>query len=196
MKYKVSEIFNSIQGEGLFSGLVTTFIRLSGCSLKCKFCDSKKTWRNGKELSIKQIVRKVTSYGCGDICITGGEPFEQDITSLAKELLNNGYKIQIETNGTQPIPKEISDKCFISCSPKGDILWDYSPIWNQVKYIVANKNDIKQVREISGMICGDIYLCVQPIWGSKEALKLCVDEVIKNDKIKLSLQMHKYMGIK
>ena len=97
---KVNEIFYSIQGEGKFTGTPMIFIRLSGCNLKCKFCDTKH--QRFKRMTEERILYKVRdlNHNCRIVCITGGEPFKQDIFFLTEMLKDAGYYIHIETNGT------------------------------------------------------------------------------------------------
>lgn len=100
---KVTEIFNSIEGEGKRAGLPATFIRLHGCNLRCSYCDSMyavdgKDW---KEMSINEIVEKVKKIGCTNITLTGGEPLiHENINELIKALIRENCSINVETNGT------------------------------------------------------------------------------------------------
>lgn len=103
---KVHSIFNSVSGEvgGIVQGSLTTFIRLSGCNLRCSYCDTKKTWDidNGIDLSVFQIVKRITDLECKNILITGGEPLlqQKELEDLCRILQSNDCFIQIETNGT------------------------------------------------------------------------------------------------
>ena len=105
MKYKVNEIFYSLQGEGWWTGTPMVFVRLSGCNLKCPWCDT--DHRNGVEMSADEILSKVreASQGlCRRVCITGGEPLLQLDRALVKTLRDAGLKLHLETNGTLPLP--------------------------------------------------------------------------------------------
>jgi len=95
---KVCEIYRSIQGEGLDIGRPTTFVRLSGCNLKCTFCDTKYAWTEFKEMTPEEVASEVYKLGCRNICITGGEPLLQDLTELLDRLRHR--RVTIETNGT------------------------------------------------------------------------------------------------
>ena len=117
---KVSEVFCSIQGEGPQVGMVTNFIRLSGCNLSCDWCDSKYA-QKGKEMSIQQIIESLNSH-CRNVVITGGEPFiHKDLYTLIKSLSN--YNIYIESNGTIFDSRLIGIATFI-ISPKLEFLND------------------------------------------------------------------------
>lgn len=100
---QVSEIFYSIQGEGASCGRATAFIRLGGCSLGCQWCDTKYTWRGGPLWEEQRILDTVKGFPARRVVVTGGEPFEQDITSLLHALREAGFTIEIETAGFAPL---------------------------------------------------------------------------------------------
>lgn len=99
----VNEIFWSFQGEGLRAGVPSIFIRLAGCSLRCPYCDTPGSWENGTEFTLEKILETVDSYHSqypgSQVVITGGEPLEQDIIELTKQLKNRDLFISLETNG-------------------------------------------------------------------------------------------------
>jgi len=99
---KVGEIFSSIQGEGRFIGLPQVFVRLSGCNLRCDWCDTKEWWDKGTEMEVSQIIGKVRSFGIKSVCVTGGEPMLQadELLTLLNSLKKLSYFILLETNGT------------------------------------------------------------------------------------------------
>ncbi len=99
--FKVNEIFKSIQGESTYAGLPCTFIRLAGCNLRCTYCDTNYAFYHGKELSDDEIIAKIEEFGVNCIEFTGGEPLLQEETPpLLKTLLDKGYKVLVETNGS------------------------------------------------------------------------------------------------
>ena len=99
---KVCEIFYSIEGEGIEIGRLEVFVRLSGCNLRCKWCDTKYAWEEGKEMSVDEVIKEIKKYPCKSVSITGGEPLLQreEVFELVKKLKEMGYWIQINTNGT------------------------------------------------------------------------------------------------
>ena len=126
-KLEVNSIFHTIQGEGPFCGTPAVFIRLAGCNLQCPQCDTEYTERN--PLSILHIANYVSTFANkGLVVITGGEPFRQKIGPLIRILINAGYYVQVETNGTLPPPADINwgqnqdislrSGAYIVCSPK------------------------------------------------------------------------------
>ena len=112
---KVNETFLSLQGEGYFTGTAAFFLRLSGCNLRCPFCDTQH--QSYTEMSEDEIVAEASRHKPRHIVITGGEPALQLTESLVDKLHAAGFFIQVETNGTLPLPEGID---WVTCSPKGD----------------------------------------------------------------------------
>jgi organic radical activating enzyme len=113
--YKISEIFYSIQGEGLLQGLPMIFIRLSGCNLRCSFCDTKYAFKKRRTTDAAEILAEIRQYPCKRVCITGGEPFLQNLSPLVNVLKEKNYFVCAETNGTlwQKLPID-----WLTVSPK------------------------------------------------------------------------------
>ncbi|MBI5410049.1 MAG: radical SAM protein [Nitrospirae bacterium] len=98
---KINEIFKSIQGESTYAGLPCTFVRLAGCNLRCTYCDTNYAYYNGRQISDEEIISKIEEYGVKCVEFTGGEPLLQEETpQLIKTLLDKGYNVLIETNGS------------------------------------------------------------------------------------------------
>ena len=126
--YRVNEIFYSLQGEGFWTGTPMVFIRLSGCNLRCSFCDTKH--QEFRLMSAEDIVRTVSKIDreanknnpswddCGHVCITGGEPLLQLDSDLISALHKHDYTIHLETNGTKPVPPMVD---WVTLSPKEDV---------------------------------------------------------------------------
>ena len=115
---KVNEIFYSLQGEGIYTGTAAVFLRLSGCNMKCWFCDTK-GHEQGTEMTEEEIAERVSQYPARHIVITGGEPTMQLNARLTRLLHEKGFFIQIETNGALPL-KDGTEVDWITCSPKGN----------------------------------------------------------------------------
>ncbi len=115
---KVNEIFYSLQGEGVYTGTAAVFLRLSGCNMKCWFCDTK-GHEQGTEMTEEEIAERVSQYPSRHIVITGGEPTMQLNARLTRLLHEKGFFIQIETNGALPL-KDGTEVDWITCSPKGN----------------------------------------------------------------------------
>lgn len=111
MKYRVNEIFYSIQGEGPYMGVPTVFIRFAGCNLTCSWCDTEYAREDGEERTIEEIIQLVEQEPECDVCLTGGEPLlQKNLEQLAKMLLKGGHRLLLETNGS------ISVKNFIKAT--------------------------------------------------------------------------------
>jgi len=101
---KVNEIFLDIQGESTWIGKPCVFVRLTGCDLRCSYCDTKYAYHKGKQYNLNDVIRKVRSFGCSLVEITGGEPLLQPETpKLVQKFLDDGFSVLIETNGTLDI---------------------------------------------------------------------------------------------
>ena len=104
MQLAVVEIFYSIQGESTFAGCPCVFIRLAGCNLDCRYCDTPAARAGGREMSVDAVVTAVAAYGCPLVEVTGGEPLLQDgVPELCRRLLADGRRVLLETNGTLPL---------------------------------------------------------------------------------------------
>lgn len=113
MAYRVNEIFYSLQGEGYFTGTPAVFLRLSGCNLCCPFCDT--DHHHSSLIEIDELISKLISFPARHLVITGGEPSLQVDRLLVDMAHDAGFYVQIETNGTHPLPDNID---WITCSPK------------------------------------------------------------------------------
>jgi len=202
---KITEIFSSVQGEGLRQGEPTIFIRLSGCNLKCSFCDTKYTWEGSQQYSVDQVLEEVRKIRQGFpaqwICITGGEPLLQDIDGLTKALKKEGLKIQVETNATlyRTLPVD-----WYSISPKPD-RYTYRPEYREkakeVKIIITKNLDLESIRRLRMRFPEKTPVLLQPQsnrkWSMNLGMKL-IRQTIKAGlrNIRLSSQMHKIFGFR
>lgn len=221
----VHSIFLTIQGEGPFTGQPAIFIRLAGCNLTCPQCDTDYTssrYQTGIEF-VLQSVDEINHYGKTKlVVITGGEPFRQNVYPLIRTLLDIGYTVQIETNGTLPISKNLENycsihadlinRCFIVCSPKTDkINKKLQPFICAYKYVLSHDNIYKDGLPIKVLghkvktkvarppteFAGKIY--VQPCDSKNESvnklnLQACIDSALVHNYI-LQLQVHKLIGL-
>jgi 7-carboxy-7-deazaguanine synthase len=151
MKLKVNEIFHSIQGESVHSGLPCTFIRLTGCNLRCRYCDTRYAFTEGNRRTVSQILEQVAGFGCNLVEITGGEPlFQENTPELARSLLATGYQVLVETNGSLDIDR-IGPGCSrimdIKCPSSGEAErndlnnLDRLTENDQVKFVIGDRND-------------------------------------------------------
>lgn len=180
--YRVNEIFYSLQGEGFFTGTPAVFLRLSGCNLRCSFCDTDHF--ASEELTAAEIVAKAAAHPARHIVVTGGEPTLQLDDELVSLLHDMGFFIQIETNGTHPVPEGVD---WITCSPKPDS----EPVLERVDElkIVYQGQDVDAIA--SSFNASHYFL--QPCSG--ENIELTVDYILSHPYWRLSLQTHKLINI-
>lgn len=193
--YKVNEIFYSLQGEGRWMGRPAVFVRMSGCNLKCPFCDT--DFRGYSEMSADDILSRCLEEGgeCRFIVLTGGEPSLQVDEQLIATLHQAGYYLSMETNGTLAVPEGID---WVTCSPKVDFTEGGEPIVKQVDELKLIFDGEHQISD-HGIACTFRYL--QPCdVGNDSRNYLILNECIKYIKAhpewQLSVQMHKIVGIR
>jgi 7-carboxy-7-deazaguanine synthase len=103
-RVKITEIFYSLQGEADTVGIPTVFVRLTGCPLRCQFCDTAYAFHGGEWLSLEQVLERVGQFGARHVCVTGGEPLAQkECLTLLRALCEAGYRVSLETSGALPI---------------------------------------------------------------------------------------------
>ena len=191
---KVNETFLSLQGEGYFTGTAAFFLRLSGCNLRCPFCDTQH--QSYTEMSEDDIVAEASRHKPRHIVITGGEPALQLTESLVDKLHAAGFFIQVETNGTLPLPEGID---WVTCSPKGDF-----PQFPVDELKVLFMGDVTDPEAIISPLLGKesgVKLYLQPLDTGNEKqnraiLRSCINYVLQHPWWTLSLQTHKIIGIK
>ncbi|MFB6348177.1 7-carboxy-7-deazaguanine synthase QueE [Moraxella marmotae] len=148
---KLTEIFYSLQGEALASGLPTIFIRLTGCPLRCVYCDTTYSFTGGERWGLDEILSHIAQYPCRRVCITGGEPLAQpNAIALMDKLLASGYEISLETAGAlsvADVPPAVSKVMDLKTPSSGESdknLWDNLPHLthhDQIKIVIADRAD-------------------------------------------------------
>ena len=221
MIYKINELFETLQGEGSFTGQPSIFIRLQGCPVACSWCDTKHTWdiEMTDQVPAQTMLSKVAEttqwasfttdeiltlfqqqkFRAKHVVITGGEPCMENLTPLCKLLEQHGYSTQIETSGTFEV--QTTDKCWVTVSPKVNMKGGYEVLAsamtraNEIKHPVATEqhiDDLKVLLTKHQIMDTPIYL--QPISQKKRATELAIETCIENN-WRLSVQVHKYIGI-
>lgn len=179
--YKVNEIFYSLQGEGCHTGTPAVFVRLSGCNRACPFCDTDHA--AGRSMTAAEIIAEVEQYPARHIVITGGEPALQIDSDLIAALKSQGHYLQIETNGSLPLPAGID---WVTCSPK-DAPWRIGHV-DELK-IVYQGQDVEAI----AAHFSPSELCLQPCSG--ENIPETVAYILAHPRWRLSLQTHKLINI-
>ena len=192
MKYRVNEVFLSLQGEGFWTGTPMVFLRLSGCNLACPFCDT--DFKSFREMTVPEIVTEVSGVAgeCRRVCITGGEPLLQLESSLIEALHHAGFTLHLETNGTLEAPEGID---WITVSPKAHLRLQKA---HELK-LVFQEPDEKSIERFRNYGCPNLFL--QPCdAGNPEKnaanLQQCLSYIHTHPWWRLSLQTHKLLGFK
>lgn len=148
---RMTEIFYSLQGEALTSGLPTVFVRLTGCPLRCVYCDTTYSFTGGERFSLDAIMADIGQYPCKRVCVTGGEPLAQpNCIALIKRLLEEGYEVSLETAGAlsvAEVPDAVSKVMDIKTPSSGESdknLWsnlENLTQHDQLKFVIMNRSD-------------------------------------------------------
>lgn len=171
---RLTEIFYSLQGEALAAGLPTIFIRLTGCPLRCVYCDTTYSFTGGERWGLDEILAHIQQYPCKRVCITGGEPLAQpNAIALMQLLLKNNYEISLETAGALPVkdvPIQVSKVMDIKTPSSGEAdknLWEnlnYLTQHDQLKLVIMNKEDYNWAKQ--QVIERDLLSKVGVVWFS------------------------------
>ncbi|MBS1194252.1 MAG: radical SAM protein [Methanomicrobiales archaeon] len=201
---RVTEIFRSLQGEGRDQGLITTFIRLTGCNLDCRWCDTRYARSGGEDRTRDEVLAEVHALGCRRICITGGEPLLQarELLPLLSALHHAGYVIGIETNGTldfrpfQPFASICMDVKCPSSGEESDLsLLAHLTGEDSVKFVVAGEEDCEYARRIIGEHPIRAEILFSPVFGTD--CRAIADYVLTQDlPARFQLQLHRILGVR
>ncbi len=192
------EAFYTIQGEGFYQGHAAYFVRLGGCDVGCVWCDVKESWdaEAHPKLSIKEIVDEAKQFEGRLVVITGGEPLMHDTTALTNAFKDAGFATNIETSGSSPLSGEWD---WICLSPKKfkEPLLEVCEKANELKIVVYNKSDFEWAEKYAAIVPSNCQLYLQPEWSKIDSM---IDGIIsyiqQNPKWQLSLQLHKYIGVR
>ncbi len=203
---KVNEIFKSIQGEGSFAGKLCSFVRLTGCNLRCSYCDTKYAYEKGYDLSTEEIVEKIKMLGPNLVEITGGEPLlQKETTELIDFLIKRKHVVLIETNGTISI-KNINQHAIIILDLKcpGSKMSDHT-LWknieylrkkDEVKFVIGDRKDYDWAKTIVAKY--NLSQRVNSVHFSPVYDKLVPKELVEwicsdNLDVRVQIQIHKYI---
>ena len=208
-KYKVNEIFLSIDGEGYRTGLPVVFVRLYGCNLNCSYCDTRYSCEQQeyKEMSLYDILVEVLNYGVPRVTLTGGEPLiHPGVKDLIVSLVANDIEVNIETNGAVDLDEFIEFKynskvvftmdykCKSSCMEEKMILSNlvFLQPKDVIKFVVSNYNEMEEMEYILEASKCKAQAYVSPVFGAiepKELVEYILDNKLNN--VKVQVQLHK-----
>ena len=208
---RVTEIFHSIQGESTRAGLPCTFVRLTGCPLRCVWCDTAYAFHRGTRLTLDEVMREVEGKGCRLVEITGGEPLVQPGAALlARRLLDEGYTVLIETSGAldvgvlDPRVHRIMD---LKCPGSGEEqrnLWsnlDHLTHRDEIKFVVAGLDDFEwaenviRERQLDERVRARTLgaLLISPVWGMGGLEELAERILSSGLPLRFQTQLHKHI---
>ncbi len=180
-KYHVNEIFYSLQGEGYYTGTPAVFLRFSGCNRACSFCDT--DFHSFREMTAEEIADAVSAFPARHLVATGGEPLLQLDCELLRQLKLKGFYVQVETNGSCPVPTGVD---WVTCSPK-DAPWCVDRI-DELKIVYQGQD----VEELARLLAAP-RLFLQPCSGLNTAETVAY--ILAHPHWRLSLQTHKLIDI-
>lgn len=208
---RVTEIFHSIQGESTWAGLPCTFVRLTGCPLRCVWCDTEYAFHGGRRLTLDDVMKEVEGKGCRLVEITGGEPLVQPGAALlARRLVDAGYTVLVETSGAldigvlDPRVHKIMD---LKCPGSGEEnrnRWsnlDHLTHRDEIKFVVAGQEDfewaarvIRERRLDERVRAGSLgALLISPVWGS-DGLEALAEQILASGlPVRFQTQLHKHI---
>lgn len=201
-KYRINEIFLSLQGEGRNAGRAAVFVRFSGCNLCCPFCDT--DFKKYKEMTADEVINAIYEE-CGDnplpsLCvITGGEPSLQLDVELIDALHDTGMEVAVETNGTKPLPPFVD---FVTVSPKSPFI-DNAKVMlteaDEVKVVMTEDISIEEIRSFEAIKADHYY--IQPcdtgfLEPNRRIIARCVEFIKYHPNWKLSLQQQKIIKVR
>jgi len=204
---RVTEIFRSIQGESTHAGRPCTFVRLTGCPMRCVWCDSEYTFTGGEHYSIDHIMDQVKAFGCKLVEVTGGEPLAQkEAFQLIERLCDEDYEVLIETGGyvsTANVDRRAKVILDIKCPASGEESRnDWSNLdrlradKDEVKFVIADEEDwiyAKNLIKEQALESRTKAVLISPAWGQVDLQQLADWIASSGLNVRMQLQLHKYI---
>ncbi len=207
MDLRITEIFLSIQGESTHAGRPCSFVRLTGCPMRCVWCDSEYTFTGGEKISFEDIYAKLEEFGCNLVEVTGGEPLAQkNVFPFISELCDKGYEVLIETGGfvsTEKVDERAKIILDVKCPASNESErnhWENLERLNkekdEVKFVVADLQDWEFAKEIIAKY--DLQhrtkeILISPVFGVENLQEIAETVSRSGLKVRLNLQLHKYI---
>jgi 7-carboxy-7-deazaguanine synthase len=202
---KISEIFYSLQGEAARAGLPTVFVRLTGCPLRCLWCDTEYAFTGGQNMSLAAILEAVASHGAQQVCVTGGEPLAQkNCLALLRALCDAGYDVSLETSGAldiAAIDPRVARIVDLKAPGSGEMArnhWqniDLLTARDELKFVLKDRADYEWAREvvIERQLPGRVPLLFSPVQSTLDPRALAEWILADRLPVRLQLQLHKLL---
>ena len=205
---EVTEIYKSIQGESSHTGLPCVFVRLTGCNLRCVWCDTAHAFHGGRKMSVQDVVGKVQSFGIGLVEVTGGEPLQQkEVFTLMDALLKENFRVMLETSGSlsvADVPSPVIKIIDLKCPGSGEVdknhwgnLNHLSPV-DEIKFVIADRVDYEWSRSVlkKHELHKKSHVLFSPV-SDKLNLKDLTEWILEDNlPVRLQTQLHKQIWSK
>jgi 7-carboxy-7-deazaguanine synthase len=204
-KLRITEIFHSIQGESSRVGLPTVFVRLTGCPLRCVWCDTEYAFTGGESIDVSTVLQRVAAFNCRTVCVTGGEPLAQKpCLDLLTALCDAGYSVSLETSGALDVSKvdaRVSKIMDIKAPDSGEAArnrWenlDHLSAHDEIKFVLASEADYHWAKKVvdTRALAGRWTVLFSPVQGQLAPAQLA-DWVLRDHlPVRFQLQLHKLL---
>jgi 7-carboxy-7-deazaguanine synthase len=204
-RLKITEVFLSLQGETSLAGWPTVFIRLTGCPLRCRYCDTAYAFHGGQWRTLDELLSETRGYGVRHVCVTGGEPLAQKpCIELLKQLCDAGFTVSLETGGAMdiaPVDRRVIRILDIKTPGSGEVArnrWDNLPlltVQDQVKFVICDRADYDWARQVvtERALAERLTVLFSPSFDQLPARELADWIVADRAPVRLQVQLHKVL---
>ena len=204
-RLKITEIFHSLQGEGDTVGFPTVFVRLTGCPLRCQYCDTAYAFSGGQWMDLDAILEQVRTWGAAHVCVTGGEPLAQaNCLPLLQKLCDDGYRVSLETSGALPVDQvdsRVSRVVDVKTPDSGEChrnLLDQLSLLggrDQIKFVICSRADYEWSRGLvrERRLNGNAMVLFSPSHEQVPARQLADWILADRLPVRMQVQLHKLL---